>query len=460
MHYTRWGIVLDMPTDLRREHQRQVKELAKNLAGNTARLKVKKKTISNLFRYEGRQQSSRREVDLSAFDKPLYLDTKNQTLEVQGLATFETIVDFLLPHGFTPVITPELKHITVGGATVGIGIETNSYKYGFVHDHVLEADVLLPDGRIVTCSASNEYADLFYGLPNSYGTLGYILCATIKLHRVKPYVRLNTKRLHSTQELVESLEQASSDPANDFIESLFYSSTELYLTTAAFSDTAAQVTSIYGKTVFYKEVSRPGELTLTTKDYLFRYDPEWFWAFGRSFFLDLFRKVAPIRFRNSSFFARLSQKQMALAARFPLFEMKGDLELLIQDWEVPWKQAKPLLDFALDNLDLDNKPLMTAPLKTPAKATAYPMKPNGLYLNLGSYSFVKKKPRQQPYHHTKTMDDFCFKHGGIKMLYSTTFLSEKEFNRIYNGKAYSALKTKYDPQKLLPTLYEKAVKAQ
>jgi hypothetical protein len=57
------------------------------------------------------------------------------------------------------------------------------------------------------------------------------------------------------------------------------------------------------------------------------------------------------------------------------------------------------------------------------------------------------------------MDDYCFKHEGIKMLYSTTFLQEKEFNKIYNGKTYGKLKRKYDPQALLPTLFEKTVKA-
>ena len=29
-------------------------------------------------------------------------------------------------------MAPELKHITVGGATVGIGIESTCFRYGFV----------------------------------------------------------------------------------------------------------------------------------------------------------------------------------------------------------------------------------------------------------------------------------------------------------------------------------------
>ena len=43
------------------------------------------------------------------------------------------------------------------------------------------------------------------------------------------------------------------------------------------------------------------------------------------------------------------------------------------------------------------------------------------------------------------------------MLYSSSFMSEAEFDRIYNGDAYRVLKAKYDPDSVFPTLYEKCV---
>jgi hypothetical protein len=449
-----------MLVDRRRQHRHQLNELAQGLAGNTERLRVKKKTVSNLFRYEGRSKPAGREVDLSAFDQPLYLDIERQTLEVQGFATYVAIVDFVLPHGFTPVITPELKYITVGGATVGIGIETNSFRYGFVHDSLLEADVLLPGGDVITCSAGNEYADLFYGLANSYGTLGYILRATIKLRRAKPYVRLHTERLHDTAELVQMMGQATEDSQCDYIESLAYSPTELYMTISRQVDQAVEIKGIYGPTVFYQEISRPGGLTLTTKDYLFRYDPEWFWAVPHTPFYSFFRKVAPVAIRNSSFFTWYVQKKATLVTKLPFLQTVEDgLEHLIQDWEVPWEHGQALLDFALDRLDLDGKPLLISPVTTPGQATGYPLRPGVMYLNLGSYNFVRKRPGKPLYYNTKIMDEFCFGHDGIKMLYSTTFLSEPEFNRLYNGTAYAALKAKYDPRNLSPTLYDKVVRA-
>lgn len=449
-----------MPPDQRLGHAEQVAALAAELHGNKQRLRVKKKTVSNLFRYEGRKESTSRLIDLRHFNQPLFIDLKNQTLDVQGLTTFHDILDFVLPYGYAPIITPELKNITVGGATVGIGIETNSFRHGFVHDSVVEAEVLLPHGEVVVCGPGGKYADLFHALPNSYGTLGYILRAKIKLHKVQPYVTLTTRRYQNVPALVADMERESRVSKNDYLESLAYSKNELYLTTEQHTPQAQNLISIYGSTIFYQQISQPGTFSLTIKDYLFRYDPEWFWAMPSTGIYNLFRKLAPNSMRSSGFYARYAALQAKLASRIPFIAGQDeDLELLIQDWEVPWKHAEALFSYALENLDLAGRPLMAAPVTSPGRATSYPIGKNQPYLNLGSYSFVKKRHDKPEYYHTKIMDAFTFAHDGIKMLYSSTFLSEAEFKRIYNDAAYSKIKQKYDPLKLLPTLYEKTVKA-
>ncbi len=445
--------------DLRPRHLSQLKTLQESLQGNTKRIRVKKKTVSNLFRYEGRKTANVREVDLSKFNKPLYLDTKGQILEVQGLTTFENIVDYTLPQGFLPTITPELKNITIGGVTVGIGIESNCYKYGFVHDGLLEADVLLPNGEIVTCSPTNEYSDLFYGLPNSYGTLGYILRAKIKLHRVKPYVQLTTERYLSTAQLLKGAKQATADPKIDYVESLVYSKNKLYLTTSTNTSSAKNLRSIYGKNIFYKEISKPGRFTLTTKEYIFRYDPDWFWNLPESPMFDVFRTFAPHSLRSSGFYTKYNSQKAKLTKKNMNDIADPSLEKFIQDWEVPWKNAKELLDFALSNIDMEWRPWLITLIKTPGLASCYPLQKDTLYLNLGAYSFAKKQPGKPDYYNTKLMDEFCFSHDGIKMLYSSTFLTEKQFYKIYGGSNYTKLKKKYDPKGLFPTTYQKTVKA-
>ncbi len=160
--------------------------------------------------------------------------------------------------------------------------------------------------------------------------------------------------------------------------------------------------------------------------------------------------------RNSGFYAKYGLHLTQL-----LFGKKKNMqeEELIQDWEVPWKHANSLLNFVLQTVNLCGLPIAVIPIKVPETFTLYPMKKNQLYLNVGSYSFVKRSAKQPPYYHTKIIDEFCFRHDGIKMLYSTTFLKESEFNRIYNGAAYKKLKNKYDSLGVLPTLFEKAVQS-
>ena len=93
-------------------------------------------------------------------------------------------------------VVPQLKSITLGGAVAGVGIEASSFRHGLVHETISAIDVLTGDGRILICTPDNEHRDLFLGLPNSYGTLGYALRLTARTVPVKRYVHVE-HRSHS-----------------------------------------------------------------------------------------------------------------------------------------------------------------------------------------------------------------------------------------------------------------------
>jgi FAD/FMN-containing dehydrogenase len=192
------------------------------LEPRTGKIRLKKRTISNLFRYAPRDRAGAG-LSLSDFVNVIGIDTENKTLDVEGLATYERVVDFTLARGLLPLVTPELKHITVGGATVGIGIESTGFRYGFVHDGLIEAEVLLPDGRIVLCNGNDSHTDLFHALPNSYGTLGYILRAKIRLLSAKRHVHIRTSAFSGLDEYLEAMRLATENVDNDFVEGLFFS---------------------------------------------------------------------------------------------------------------------------------------------------------------------------------------------------------------------------------------------
>ena len=46
------------------------------------------------------------------------------------MCTYGDLVDATLPHGLAPLVVPQLKTITLGGAVTGLGIESTSFRDG------------------------------------------------------------------------------------------------------------------------------------------------------------------------------------------------------------------------------------------------------------------------------------------------------------------------------------------
>jgi FAD/FMN-containing dehydrogenase len=436
-------------------YQDKLERLRQDLRSGASFNAMKKGTTSNLFRYGDRQQSRGRRLDLSGFTDVISIDPNRKVMEAEGLVTYEQIVDASLSHNLLPTIAPELKHITVGGATVGIGIESSGFRHGFVHDGLLEADVLLSSGEVVTCGP-DENADLFKALPNSYGTLGYILRARLKLVEAGPFVRLTTEHFDSLAKYVDAFSQYANSKDIDFLEGLFTSKDQLYLTTGKLVDSVAETTDIFRGTPYYKLALREGTVELKTKDYIFRFDPDWFWNVPETGFYSFFRRYAPLSMRSSKFYNWYVARKHALRRALNLPANTGE-EKLIQDWEVPWQHAVELLRYALDEADLGGQPWVAVPIKPLSTPTLYPVDPNELYMNLGCYCYTRKPREDVPYYYTKILDEKCFELGGIKMLYSSTFIDKARFDGIYNGAEYEEVKRKYDPDGKFLGLFDKTV---
>ena len=103
------------------------------------RVRLAKKT-SNLFR--GRE-STTPGLDVSGLDGVIAIDPVAQTADVQGMCTYEDLVDATLPFGLAPLVVPQLKTITLGGAVTGMGVESTSFRNGLPHESVLEMDLSL-----------------------------------------------------------------------------------------------------------------------------------------------------------------------------------------------------------------------------------------------------------------------------------------------------------------------------
>ena len=116
------------------------------------------KPTSNLFRNRTRRDTPG--LDTSGLTGVIDIDPRTRTADVQGMCTYETLVAATLPHGLSPLVVPQLKTITLGGAVSGLGIESASFRNGLPHESVLEVDILTSTGEILTADRK-DHADLF-----------------------------------------------------------------------------------------------------------------------------------------------------------------------------------------------------------------------------------------------------------------------------------------------------------
>jgi len=79
------------------------------------------------------------------------------------------------------------------------------------------------------------------------------------------------------------------------------------------------------------------------------------------------------------------------------------------------------------------------------------------YVNFGFWDVLRRPERHLPGHFNRRIEAAVAAYGGIKSLYSDSYFERADFDRIYGGAAYRALKSRYDPHGAFPDLYDKCV---
>ena len=137
-------------------------------------------------------------LDLTVFNCVIRVDESELIAVVEPSVTMEELYYATVASGLLPAVLPEFRKITVGGAVTGAGLESSSHHYGHFHTACAWADVLVGDGRVLRCSAT-QYADLWHALPGSYGSLGVVLLTAVRLVRWQPFVRLHYQQFSSLE---------------------------------------------------------------------------------------------------------------------------------------------------------------------------------------------------------------------------------------------------------------------
>ncbi len=131
-------------------------------------------------------------VNMLYYNHIFFFDREKGVIHCQAGVSLEDILQTVVPYGWFLPVTPGTKFITVGGAIAANVHGKNHHKEGCFCGHVIELNLMLPDGSEVKCSRI-ENRDIFDATCGGMGLTGVILNATFQLKPITTaYIREET----------------------------------------------------------------------------------------------------------------------------------------------------------------------------------------------------------------------------------------------------------------------------
>lgn len=421
------------------------------------------------------QKNQCHKIKVNLFDI-LELDEKNLTVRVEPMVTVGDITNYLIPKGYTLAVTLEIADATLGGLAMGTGMTTHSHKVGLYQESIESFEVVLGDGTLVTAS-KQENPDLYKCLPWSHGSLGFLVALTLKIVKVKPYIKMTYIPVKGQKGYCDMIRLLSGDSGGDYevsnyIEATIFNKNEAVIMVGDYSDynenlPVNHLTKWY-KPWFYKYVEsflKKGKHTelIPLREYLLRHNRAIFWVvesmipFGNH---PLFRLFFGWLLPPKPAFLKFTTTPGIRAFTFTR-QVFQDIVLPIRKLEEQIEQsdilfdAYPLLVYPCRVYDHgENSGQIRAPKKEYlVEGTNYAM-----YNDLGIYGvpgYVKRKEKYNPVSAMRKMEKFTRDVGGFSFLYADIFMDRKEFEEMFDLTLYEGVRRKYKAEGRFPHLYDK-----
>lgn len=471
---------MDIPSKTYSRHQKIVEELQAQVRSGVSQ---KRKSIDSHTMRTYLKDPQGLRLDLGRLDQILHVDTQKKVALVEPKVTMEQLAKGLLPYGMIPPVIAEFKNITVGGAINGAALESTSHAHGQFNDACIAYNVLLSDGRVVRAS-QDENADLYYGISGSYGSIGQIVSVEIRLIPIKPWVKVNFTRHHSTSKTVEQLADASKkNNPPDYIEGLVFDKTHGIAIEGILVDKPDHAAYVLKQKnhwepwyyqVLREKSSKLGEgessiFFMPTEDYLFRYDRGAFWMgtyflHGRllmNFLTGSWKQGNYNELRNpGSLFRSFCGWACTSKRLYKILHWNGEeffsKRAIIQDFYLPQKKTVEYSERALDLTGIS--PLWLCPVKTCEKNQIFAPHAiqDDLVFDVGVYGFPQGNGKGAEI--TAQLEKLAHEMGGRKMLYSYTFFTEDDFWNVYSKKDYIDLKNKWDSSNTWTCILKKVLR--
>ncbi|XP_030044678.1 delta(24)-sterol reductase [Microcaecilia unicolor] len=409
----------------------------------------------------GKYKKTHKNIMINLLDI-LEVDTKRQVVRVEPLVSMGQLTALLNSIGWTLPVVPELDDLTVGGLIMGTGIESSSHNHGLFQHVCLAFELVLADGSFVRCTPT-ENSDLFYAVPWSCGTLGFLVAAEVKIIPAKKYVKLRYESVRGLAKICETFSLESSKKENDFVEGLMYSMDEAVVMTGVLTDEAepGKVNSIgsYWKPWFFKHAetylraNHGGTEYIPLRHYYHRHTRSIFWElqdilpFGNNpIFRYLFGWMVPPKIS----LLKLTQGETIRK----LYEQHH----VVQDMLVPMKYLEKAIK--VFQAEINVYPLWLCPFMLPSQpGMCHPKEDQAeLYIDIGAYGEPKQKHFQAKAS-MRQLEKFVRDVHGFQMLYADCYMSRDEFWEMFDGSLYHKLRKQLNCEEAFPEVYDKICKA-
>lgn len=434
---------------LNARHARKVARVSEQLRRrkSTAPLSRQKRAVSHQVPKVHDKKHTDEKIDLLDLDEIIEIDTERRICIAEPGVPFCRIVDQALPLGFVPIVVPELKTITIGGAVAGCSIESMSYVHGGFHDTCCEYEIITAKGDVLTCTPDNDHSLIFQMMHGSFGTVGILSRLVFRLIPAKPFVHLRHETHRSIDSYRASIWSHYERRDVDFMDGIIHSPSHLVLCVGDFTDSAPYTNRYDWLKVYYQSTAARREDYLKTPHYFYRYDQGVTNVHPKSFI----GRLLFGKFLGSSRILRLAEKLRWLL----LTDDRPDVTV---DTFIPFSRLKEFLEWYAK--DFGHFPLWVVPYARVHDyewlADSFWAKlPDELMIDIAIYG-MKQRGETNYY---RLMEEKLQELGGIKTLISYNYYQEEEFWQIFNRKNYDTVKAITDPDNIFRNLYEKTCRA-
>lgn len=375
-------------------------------------------------------------VDMSSLTSILSFDPEMGFVEVEGNIKVTDVVRYLLKRGYNITSVADLSQLTLSGLLSGVGGGASSFRNGYFHNQVLEADILLGDGSLITVDRRHE---LLKGIPRTLGTMGYVTRMKIQTRKVHPYVRSINYHYDNPEDFFKTLSVFMDRSDIDFMDGVIFSPTEFVLITGSYLEQVPKgekTTNVTNDKVYYEIIRKEKVLYFDVFSFIYRYETDLY-----------FTSMSTPAWLKTRWLRRLIPKFMVKT----IHEILGmfcpiNIDMFCSDVMIPSRNALSFYRFYEKKVNVF--PCYICPVRVPREKQMASFWEDDVFMvdfGLGYGVLPKNSSRKNQQSLSKMIENVMIHYDGCKLPYTDTFLSKDAFERSYfkNFSLYQNLRRKY-----------------